>query len=605
MKEIKLCIFICFCLFLNIKVYAIDNVELKDGAKINNNAVVTSYNSSDIYVEGKKIDIENFETVVNGKNIYRKYVSLDDIVKAIPTISYNETDNSNIISVNRKYDKQINGFDVYYDTEHDISKKTFTSVLFVGKDDKILFGDSTRGEVLTADADTLKINNKIYVSLRFLTESLGAEVVHKSYSTLETMDLEEGAKEERVTIDFYSNEKYGKIIEMEWKNDSGEVVALDNIQIASNGSCFKPNFSYQYREEGKSDLKSINDTYVKIYSDENNFKWNINEKKLCINNDGNKSISDSTVIVKYRGVPIIIDINNLGISQYCKAENLTLEENCNIMECDTNPKCGIIQGDYYCCTGQTSNETTSNKEENSINGSSSSITKKVMLIAGHAPNGNDVGAQGEAQKTREITQIVENYLKQYVEVNIFNRDVLGEDINAQNFSIAANQYFANCNDSNSYKYANMVCNTLGGKGAQAKDYDFSPYDYVLELHFNDAGGAGTFITSASKCSQSQNSSGCYQTNENAEKINKIASSIMNYMKNTGISYNASSVNGIRDDWYFVERYVRVSTNHKVPASLMEVCALDHDMAIYESKKEIIGQAIAHGIVEGLGLSWDN
>ena len=79
---------------------------------------------------------------------------------------------------------------------------------------------------------------------------------------------------------------------------------------------------------------------------------------------------------------------------------------------------------------------------------------------------------------------------------------------------------------------------------------------------------------------------------------------MSYMKNTGIPYSSTSNNGIRDDWYALERYVRASTDHKVPASLMEVCALDHDMSTYENNKEEIGKAIARGIVEGLGITWN-
>ena len=37
---------------------------------------------------------------------------------------------------------------------------------------------------------------------------------------------------------------------------------------------------------------------------------------------------------------------------------------------------------------------------------------------------------------------------------------------------------------------------------------------------------------------------------------------------------------------------------------MEVCALDHDMSTYENNKEEIGKAIARGIVEGLGITWN-
>ncbi len=353
MKNKIILLFLCFSFFLvfNSKANADESIELKDEAKITDNTIVRSYNAADVYVDGNKIDIENFETTVDSKEIYRKYVSLDDIVKLIPTITYKEVSDK-IISVDRKYDKQINGFDVYYDTEHDIDKKTFTSVLFVGEDDKILFGDTTRDEVLTADASTLKINGKIYVSLRFLTESLGAEVVYKYYSDTEMLDFEEGTKQERVTIDFYSNEKYGKVINMEWKNKSDSIVTLDNIKSSSKDECFTPNFSYKYREEGKNELKEINNTYSKIYLNNDNFKWNIDEKELCSNKEGDKLLDNSLIVVKYRGVPVILDINNLGISQYCKSEDLSLASNCDSIGCKDNPKCGIIQGNYYCCNDE-------------------------------------------------------------------------------------------------------------------------------------------------------------------------------------------------------------------------------------------------------------
>lgn len=342
MKLLGILVLVCI-IFIN-KANA-DTIELKDDAKINSNTIVTNYNGADIYFETKKIEIENFETIVDGKNTYRKYVSLDDLINVIPSISYNSNTDSNIISINRKYDTKINGQDVYYDTEHDISKKTYTSVLFVGEDDKILFGDSTRDEVITADVDTLKFNNKIYVSLRFVTEALGAEVTHK---ILTDEEMESNKKNEKVSIDFYSSKNYLKLIELELKNESNEIVTVNNIESSNSDSCFYPNFSYKYRETGNSELKSINNTYVKIYSD-NNFSWNINDKKLCSKTDSVKTLENTTVVIKYRGVPVIVDMNNLGILNYCKVENLTLEENCDTMMCSENPMCGIVQGEYYCC----------------------------------------------------------------------------------------------------------------------------------------------------------------------------------------------------------------------------------------------------------------
>ena len=255
-------------------------------------------------------------------------------------------------------------------------------------------------------------------------------------------------------------------------------------------------------------------------------------------------------------------------------------------------------------SNQNPQSNSSSNNNSSSNSNNTNTTSKVMLVTGHSPSGADVGGQSEAINTRSLGLEVEKELKKYVQVSIFNRDVMGEDITKNNYNISALEYLMNCN-TNDLKYSPTLCSLPNSKRLN-NDYDFSSYSYVLELHFNGAGGPGTFITSANSCSDSQDKSGCRQQSDNAQKLSSITNSIMKYMKDTGIGYNASSHNGIRDDWYAIERYVRVSTNYKTPASLMEVCATDvpSDMNIFNNNKNKIAKAIAHGIVEGLGLQWN-
>jgi len=48
----------------------------------------------------------------------------------------------------------------------------------------------------------------------------------------------------------------------------------------------------------------------------------------------------------------IIEDNNLGSDDLnCSMDKLTVEENCDIMECPTNRECTQIDGTWYCCTG--------------------------------------------------------------------------------------------------------------------------------------------------------------------------------------------------------------------------------------------------------------
>lgn len=179
---------------------------------------------------------------------------------------------------------------------------------------------------------------------------------------------------------------------------------------------------------------------------------------------------------------------------------------------------------------------------------------RILLIAGHG--GTDCGAcafgKKEADLTRELVPMIRNELRQYdVQVDQYNP-----------------QYSA---------YHDII--------ACGKKYNFKPYDYVLEVHFNayrqDPGNGKTmgteiYVTPTEKITTAEEAI--------VRKISALG------LKNRGVKRGKLAV-------------ILRAKAQGVSAALLEVCFMDDgdDMRIYNAKKQQIAKAIADGIAEGYKL----
>ena len=170
---------------------------------------------------------------------------------------------------------------------------------------------------------------------------------------------------------------------------------------------------------------------------------------------------------------------------------------------------------------------------------------KILLIAGHGAG--DPGAIGngckEADLTREVVSLLSDKLKSICNVTIADTS------------------------RNWYEYL--------GKN----NYDFSGYDYVLEIHFNAGGGNGTEI---------------YVTT--SEKGIGVESAIVQQIS-AAVGYRNRGVK--RYNWRVISR----AKTQGVSSALLEVCFIDSaaDVKTYQSSKNEIANAIVKGIAEGFGL----
>lgn len=179
---------------------------------------------------------------------------------------------------------------------------------------------------------------------------------------------------------------------------------------------------------------------------------------------------------------------------------------------------------------------------------------KILLAAGHGDG--DSGAVGcgkiEAELTREFTGLIYDELKKHAEVKVFDTE------------------------KNMYKY-------LKGGG----DFDFSPYGYVLEIHFNaganDEGGDGK--TTGCEVLVHKNESGVSVEEKIAEGISALG------LKNRGIKR--------RSDLYNMNLLYKKGISY----ALLEVCFIDDvdDIRLYEEKKILLAKAVADGIMKGFGI----
>lgn len=170
----------------------------------------------------------------------------------------------------------------------------------------------------------------------------------------------------------------------------------------------------------------------------------------------------------------------------------------------------------------------------------------ILLITGHGAG--DSGAVGngykEADLTREFVALLHEELKP-----ICNTDIADTSINWF-------QYLGNNN------------------------FDFSKYDYVLEVHFNAGGGTGSEI---------------YVTS--AEKGITVEQAIVNQLCTEGSLKNR----GVKRKNFRVINRVK---SQGISSALLEVCFIDNanDITIYQSKKHEFAQAVTEGIAKGFGLS---
>jgi len=300
-----------------------------------NKYVVSSLNSTDIYINGDLTKIYNFEitTSINGEDTWRKYVKLDDLCDSGICKIIDSDDESKII-VHRNYNKNISDREIYYRTTHDISDRTFHAVLAVGDDDFLFKSDSEvekgfEDGVLTSDTDTLiDSNNDIYVTIRFITESLGAEVKWSSIS--DTKDS--------VKIEFYDNDNYCKNIDIDLSNACSDATdeELEKINKCSSkdDECIEKRCVTYLKSKSKTSDNSAYDIDIKYsYVDEN--KKTINKdselQKVYFSDDE----EDSSVIgvILYKGTPIAIDLLN--------QDDKTCENNTNDDdEQNSQEKCG-------------------------------------------------------------------------------------------------------------------------------------------------------------------------------------------------------------------------------------------------------------------------
>ena len=177
---------------------------------------------------------------------------------------------------------------------------------------------------------------------------------------------------------------------------------------------------------------------------------------------------------------------------------------------------------------------------------------KILLIPGHGDG--DCGATGngykEADLTREVVSLLMSPLRGYADVTIADTT------------------------KNMYEYL------------KTHTFDFKPYDYVLEIHFNacvndtkgDGKTTGTeiYVTETEKAVTVE------------EKIVKGISGIG--FRNRGVE---------RKNWSVISKAKRQG----VSSALLEVCFIDDadDMRLYQTKKSAVIKAIANGIIEGFGL----
>lgn len=176
----------------------------------------------------------------------------------------------------------------------------------------------------------------------------------------------------------------------------------------------------------------------------------------------------------------------------------------------------------------------------------------ILLIAGHGQG--DSGAIGNGYKEADLTREVVSLLKQHLD-SYANITVANTNINWKQYIINRKNYF-----------------------------DFKPYDYVLETHFNAGANDTKDKTTGTEI---------YITT--SEKTHGIETQIVKGISDIGLRNR-----GVKRQNYSLIQYIK---RQGVSCALLEVCFIDDidDMKIYQSKKTEIIKAIATAIINGYGL----
>lgn len=178
---------------------------------------------------------------------------------------------------------------------------------------------------------------------------------------------------------------------------------------------------------------------------------------------------------------------------------------------------------------------------------------KILLIAGHGQGDPGAVANGykEADLTREVVKLLKPQLDNYADVTVADA--------------SRNLYTAVKN---------------------GEPFDFSEYDYVLEIHFN----AGV---NDSKGNNGTTGTEIYITT--SEKTHGVETEIARGISNIGFKNRGVK----RKNWAVIQR----AKQQGVSSALLEVCFIDDidDMKLYQSKKADVIKAIANGIIKGFGL----
>jgi len=175
---------------------------------------------------------------------------------------------------------------------------------------------------------------------------------------------------------------------------------------------------------------------------------------------------------------------------------------------------------------------------------------KILLIAGHGQG--DPGACGngykEAEQARHLVSMIQSILKNYAEVTVFDPT------------------------KNMYKYLK-----------NGEIFNFSPYRYIFEVHFNAGGGEGTEIL------VHENQKGVSVEENILKNVSALG------FKNRGVKR--------RDNLQNMNVIFRKGKDY----ALLETCFIDStsDMAIWKNKAYDIALAVANGIISGFGLSTGN